>query len=75
MEIRILHIRARCTRCGVTQFLEPHRPPYRVDDEFLCIECGRAQSYAALLDQIGEEATRQARGALYSLREATRRNR
>jgi len=65
MHVRIGDITAKCPQCGKTEFRPAGSGPQR---KLECIACGAATTRAALLDQIGEEAIRQARESLLRLR-------
>lgn len=67
MVVCIRDIKAKC-QCGETEYTQPHDPPYAEEDFFACSACGAQARYGALLEQIGEEAIRQAVHAVSVLR-------
>ncbi|HVL34431.1 MAG TPA: hypothetical protein VM489_02065 [Burkholderiales bacterium] len=67
MQVRVRDAKASCP-CGSSEFVAPHAAPYASDDVFACAECGRRRPYGELLEQIGDEAIRRARGALDAMK-------
>ena len=68
MIVGIGDIRGRCEGCGGTQFDEVAADALRSDTELRCTKCGRKTLYGELLEQIGEQAMKQASDSLAKLR-------
>jgi hypothetical protein len=63
VEIRVRNIKAVCP-CGSSEFLTPKEQRLTARTLVTCAQCGKQRFYSDLLDDIGEEAIRQARDAL-----------
>ena len=68
MIISVGEIRARCAGCGGVEFDEVADDALRSGTELRCTNCGRQTLYGELLEQIGEQAMKQASDALAKLR-------
>jgi hypothetical protein len=66
VEIRVRNLKAVCS-CGSAEFLSPKEPRLTARTLIACASCGKQRPYAELLDDIGEEAIRQARETLYRM--------
>ena len=67
MKLAVGQIEARCPGCGASDF-HPGGGKLEMQSELLCVACGKATPYQALLNQIGEQAMKQANEALAKLR-------
>lgn len=70
MEVRVRNLKATCP-CGSSEFMAS-KLSLSVLEVVMCASCGLQSTYGALLDQIGEEAIKQARMALERLKKERR---
>ena len=74
--IEVGGIFAQCPACGETKFRR-RRGGRNGDDDptlvYTCVACGNASSRLELVNQIGDEAMRRARGAFDSLKKKRRK--
>jgi hypothetical protein len=68
MIVSIGEIQAHCPGCGGVEFDERSRAQLVLDAQLRCTACGRKALYRELLDQIGEQAIKQANESLSRLR-------
>jgi hypothetical protein len=68
MKLSVGHIEAQCLACGGADFDMPEMPSLSRDSVFTCAKCGRQNGYDDLLNQIGEQAMKQANESLAKLR-------
>jgi len=66
VKLSVGHIEARCPGCGSHEF-EVKGGPLAIQSELFCLGCGVATPYEALVNQIGEQAMKQANEALAKL--------
>ena len=67
MKLSVGQIEARCPGCGRHEF-EVRGGPLAIRSELFCLGCGVGTPYEALVNQIGEQAMKQANEALAKLR-------
>lgn len=65
MQVRVGKITAKCPECGGSEFTPLRDSPVRY---LACRACGATTTRPALLDQIAEEALREARSNIEQLR-------
>jgi hypothetical protein len=68
MIIKLGEIQARCPACSGVEFDGPPQSELRTDSELACSGCGSKSNYHDLLEQIGEQAMKQANEALARLK-------
>jgi hypothetical protein len=68
MIIGVGDVQAKCPECGGTDFDSVPRSELRTQSELTCSGCGRKSIYYDLLEQIGEQAMKQANESLAKLR-------
>lgn len=67
MKLGVGHIEARCPGCAARDF-DIAGGKLEMQSELICVACGKSTPYQALLNQIGEQAMKQANEALAKLR-------
>jgi hypothetical protein len=68
MKLSVGHIEAQCPGCGGADFDIPEAAALTSDSVLACASCGRQNRYGDLLNQIGEQAMKQANESLAKLR-------
>ena len=69
MIVSVGDVQARCRDCGGTDFTPAQPGELELGSVLKCSGCGKASSYEALLDDIGEEAMKRANESLSHLKE------
>jgi hypothetical protein len=67
MKLTVGQIEARCAACAGREF-EVRGGPLAIQSELFCLGCGVGTHYETLVNQIGEQAMKQANEALAKLR-------
>ena len=73
MIVSVRDISAKCAHCGGTDFKPRRKGRLTLATRLSCEQCGRATTYRALLEGIGEQAMLRANEALEKLREIPKR--